>query len=164
MLAWLWQISARVQVFLRPRSFDRDFDQELNSHLEMLAADHRRRGLSPDDALRAARLGLGGLAQLRDAHRDARGIPWLSDFCQMLRQALRALRQTPGFTLTALATLSVGIGATTAVFSVVNGILIKPLPYPDADRLAGVWNVAPGAPISKWRRRCESRGVEPIAQ
>lgn len=73
-------------------------------------------------------------------------MPWLSDVCRGLQHALRALRKTPGFTLTALATLSIGIGATTAVFSVVNCILIKPLPYPDADRLAGVWNVAPGAP------------------
>ena len=146
MLAWFWEISARVRAFLRPRSFDRDFDEELKSHLEILAADHRRRGMSPEHALRAARLELGGLAQLRDAHRDVRGLPWLSDFCRLLRHALRALLKTPGFTLTALATLSVGIGATTAVFSVVNSILIKPLPYPDADLLAGVWNVAPGAP------------------
>jgi predicted permease len=71
---------------------------------------------------------------------------WVSDFCQTLRHTLRALLKTRSFTLTALATLSLGIGATTAVFSVVNSILIKPLPYPDADRLAGVWNVAPGAP------------------
>ena len=146
MLARFWRISGRVRAVLRPRSFDRDFEDELESHLEMLAEDHRRRGRSPEDALRAARLELGGLAQLRDAHQDARGMPWLSDFYRMLQRALRALRKTPGFTLTALATLAAGIGATTAVFSVVNCILVKPLPYPDADRLAGVWNVAPGAP------------------
>ena len=146
MPGWFWQISARVRALLRPRSFDRDFDEELKSHLAMLAEDHRRRGMLPEDALRAARLELGGLAQLRDAHRDARGMRWVSDFCRVLQHALRALLKTPGFTLTALATLSIGIGATAAVFSVVNSILIKPLPYPDADRLAGVWNVAPGAP------------------
>ena len=146
MLAWFWQIASRVRAFLSPRSFELDFDEELKSHLEMLAVDHRRRGMSPEHALCAARLELGGLPQLREAHRDVRGIPWLSDFCHVLQYALRTLLKTPGFTLTALATLSVGIGTTTAVFSVVNSILIKPLPYPDADRLAGVWNVAPGAP------------------
>ena len=146
MLARLWQVSGRVRAVFRPRTFDHDFDQEVESHLEMLAEDYGRQGKSPKDALRAARLELGGLAQLRDAHRDVRGMPWLSDCCRALRHALRALRKTPGFTLTVLATLSVGIGATTAVFSVANCILIRPLPYPDADRLAGVWNVAPGAP------------------
>ncbi len=146
MLAWFWQISARIRAFLRPQSFDGDFDRELESHIEMLAADHRRRGLPPEDALRAARLELGGLAQLRDAHRDVRGMPWLSDFCRVVQQAIRTLLKTPGFTLTALSTLAIGIGATTTGFSVVNSILIKPLPYPDAYRLAGVWNVAPGAP------------------
>ena len=146
MLGWLWQISARARAFLLPQSFERDFDEELKSHLEMLAEGQRRRGMCPEDALRAARLELGGLAQLRDAHRDVRGMPWLSDYWRVLQHALRALLKTPGFTLTAVATLSVGIGATTAVFSVVNCILIKPLPYPDADLLAGVWNIAPGAP------------------
>ena len=146
MRGWLWQIVARVRAFVRPRSFDRDLDEELKFHVEMLAEDQRRRGMTPEDALRVARLELGGLGQLRDAHRDVRGIPWLSDFCRVVQHALRALLKTPVFTLTALATLSVGIGATTAVFSVVNSILIRPLPYPEADRLTGVWNVAPGAP------------------
>jgi predicted permease len=145
-LTWFWQVSARVRALLRPRSCDRDFDQELNFHLEMLAADHQSRGMSPTDALRTARLELGGLAQLREAHRDVRGMRWVSDSCRVVHYAVHVLLKTPGFTLTALATLAIGIGATTAVFSVVNGILIRPLPYPDADRLAGVWTVAPGAP------------------
>jgi hypothetical protein len=145
-LAWFWQIAARIRALFGTRSSDLDFDQELNSHLEMLASDHRRRGLPPDEARRTARLELGGFTQLREAHRDVRGMPWLSDFGQMLRHAIRALLKTPAFTLTALVTLSLGVSATTAVFSLVNCILIKPLPYPDADRLAGVWNVAPGAP------------------
>ena len=124
MPGWFWQISARVRAFVRRRSADRDFDEELGSHLEMLTEDHRRRGMSPEDALRAARLELGGLAQLREGHREARGIPWLSDLWRVLQHARRALLRAPGFTLTVLATLSVGIGATTAVFSVVNSILI----------------------------------------
>ena len=135
MLAWLWQLSARVRAFLSPRSFERDFAQELESHLEMLAAEHRRRGMPPEQALRAARLELGGSTQLREAHRDARGMPLLSAFFQDLHYALRTWRKSPTFTVTALAALAVGIGATTAIFSIVNTVLLKPLPIADAGRV-----------------------------
>src|SRR5262245_14693647 len=101
----------------------------------MLTEEHLLRGKSADEARREARLELGGFAQLREAHREVREMQFLSDSWRVLRHALRSLRRTPSFTLTALAILSIGIGATTAVFSVVNSVLIKPLPYPDAERL-----------------------------
>ena len=130
MLSWFWQLFARVKAFLRPRSYDRDFDQELESHLEMLAADHQDRGIPAEQALRAARLELGGVTQLREAHRDVRGMPLLSAFFQDLQYAVRTLRKTPSFTVTALAALAIGIGATTAIFSIVNTCLLYTSPSP----------------------------------
>jgi len=134
-LAWFSRLSARIHALLRLKRFDRDFNQELESHLEMLADDHRRGGMSAEQALRAARLELGGFAQLREAHRDVRAFPWLSGFLQDLRYAVRTLRKTRTFTATALATVAVGIGATTAIFSIVDTVLLKPLPIDGADRV-----------------------------
>jgi putative ABC transport system permease protein len=174
MLPWLWQLFARVQALLYPQSLDRDFDQELESHLEMLAADHQRRGLSPEQALRTARIELGGFAQLRAAHREVRGMPLLSAFFQDLQYALRTLRKTPSFTLTTLATLAIGIGATTAIFSIVDTVLLKPLPIPDADRVVllttrmrdetGADSIHPGTSQAKFRHwRAQSGFLDSIS-
>src|SRR5439155_19674948 len=93
MLTWLKQIAARSRAFFRGRQLDRDFDQELESHLTLLAEEHSRRGMTREQALRAARLELGGLAQLREAHREIRGLPLLDAFLRDVHYALRALRK-----------------------------------------------------------------------
>ena len=119
----------------RRRQLEEQLDKELRFHLEQHAADLIARGGSPDDAIREARLALGGAQQVTEACRDARGTRWLEDLLQDFRFALRALGQRAGFAAVTLATLALGIGATTVMFTVINGVLLKPLSYPDPERL-----------------------------
>ncbi len=95
---------------------------------------------------RAAVIRVGAVAQTMEALRDQRGLPWLDDLARDVRYGLRTLRRTPMFATVVLLTLAIGIGANTAVFSVVNSVLLKPLAYPNAEELVAVWHTAPGAP------------------
>jgi len=131
---------ARLLAFLRRGRLDREFDAELESHLQMAIDDNLRRGMRPDEARRAALVALGGLDPARDLHRDTRGLPWLETALQDVRYALRTLRRERGFTLVVSLILAIGIGANTTVFSVVNAILIRPLPFHEPDRLVWIEN------------------------
>jgi len=125
------------RLFLR-KQLEEQLDQELRFHLEQHAADLIARGYQPEQAMREARLALGGPQQVKEECRDARGTQWLEDLLQDFRYALRTLRQRPGFAAVTLATLALGIGATTVMFTVINGVLLKPLAYPEPERLVAL--------------------------
>lgn len=112
-------------------------DEEMRGHLEMEIEDRVRGGMSPAEARRTALRDFGAVDRFKEEGREARGIGWIEAFRQDVRFTTRSLLKTPGFTVVAVLTLGLGIGATTAIFSVVEGVLLRPLPYPDADRL--VW-------------------------
>jgi hypothetical protein len=115
-----------------------DFAAELESHVQMHTEDGIRAGLTPAEARRQALIRLGGAEQTRQAYRERRTLPWLENLLRDVRYALRGFRRNPVFTITVIATLAVGIGATTAVFSVVDRILFRSLPYAHDDRIVSV--------------------------
>jgi predicted permease len=125
----------RLRHLLVPSHAERELGRELDSHLAFLEEDYRRRGLTADQARIAARRAIGGIDQTKEVHRDARSFTWLEDLRRDVPYALRGLRRTPAFTAAAVLTIALGIGATTAIFSVVNSILLRPLPYANSDRL-----------------------------
>jgi predicted permease len=125
---WWKRLSRRTQM-------ETQLEKELSFHLDQHTAQLIDRGIAPDEARRQARLALGGPEQVKEKCRDARGTRWLEDFLQDTRYALRTFRRKPGFTIIALLILSLGIGATTVMFAVINSVLLTPLSYPQPDRL-----------------------------
>ncbi len=122
----------------RRKKMEEQLEKELRFHLDEHVNELITRGNAPDLAQRNARLALGGPEQVKEKCRDARGTRWLEDLFQDFSYALRTLRQRPGFAAVAILTLALGSGATTVMFTVVNGVLLKPLDYPEANRLVTV--------------------------
>jgi predicted permease len=137
-----WQ---RVIAFFRPATLDRELQDEIATHLDLAAHDYASRGHSADEARRLAALKLGTRDAARELHRDTRALPTVDSLLKDLGYALRGFRREPGFTLIAIAILALGIGANTAVFSVVNPLLLRPLPFHEADRLMWVAKISHGA-------------------
>ncbi len=125
----------RLRTWLNPRRFERELDEELSFHLEMQTRWHESRGLDQSTAAALAAREFGGQTRFKEAVRDARHMSWTHDFVRDARLAVRSYRRSVGFTAVALATLTLGIGIATAAFSIIHAVLVRPLPYPQPDRI-----------------------------
>ena len=134
-MAWVHGVWERVKAVTRKKGFERQLDSEMQFHLDMETEENMRSGMSEEEARRTAMREFGRMHAHKEATREERGIGFVEDILRELRYAFRRLRKRPSFGIVVILTLGFGIGATTAIFSVVNSILIRPLDFPNADRL-----------------------------
>ncbi len=138
-------IPLRVRSLFRRGTVDAELDEELHYHIERQIVENIRRGMAPDDARKAALIAMGGVAFQKDQVRDARGLRWLEELIGDIRVSIRNLTHAPGYAATVIITLALGIGANTAMFALLRGTLLRPLPNRDADRVLVLRQDMPGA-------------------
>jgi putative ABC transport system permease protein len=157
-MSWLGRFRARSSTDL----FEAEMDEELRFHLESQIDDAVKAGMTPDEARRTVLMNFGGIDRAKDACRDTRWAHYLDDLSKDLFYAMKLLRRNPGFALMVIITLGLGIGATTAIFAVVNGVLLRPLPYPEPERLVymneyrdrlGINPFASGLEFIAWKKQ-----------
>ena len=139
-MLWTQRLWLRLQTLFRGGRATQQLHEEVHFHIDQQIAENVAAGMSPEKARQAAMRTFGNVSLIQEDARGTWGWIWLEQFAQDLRFGARSLRRSPGFATIAILTLALGIGANTAIFSVVNGVLLRPLPYPDADRLAIIWS------------------------
>src|SRR5260370_8389700 len=131
---------SRLRAIFSKARLDDEFNEELAAHVDLLASENEKAGMTSQEARRAALVRVGGRELTREIHRETRGLPFLEVFLQDFRYALRTLRRDAGFFIAAVCIVGLGIGASTTIFSVVNALLLRPLPFQDPARLVWIAN------------------------
>ena len=137
-------VVARLAALLRWRKLEREVNDEILAHLELAELDARAAGLTPEEARHAAQRDFGGIEQMKEDHRDHRSVRWIENLLRDFRYGMASLARDPGFAVVAIGLLALGIGANSAMFSIVDAVLLKPLPFPEPERMVRVWESTPG--------------------
>lgn len=158
-MSWIHKILNGIRALVDRRRAERELDEELRGFVDASVEHKVAGGMGREDAIRAARLELGSPTAVKDAVRDAGWESWLDDTARDIAYASRSFRRSPAFTIVAVLTLGIGIGANTAIFSVVHGILLKPLPYKDSDRIVRLYMNMPASESPSKRPLRAARGL-----